>query len=654
MQRVWWINWILNLNQDKDYSILSDAILDWSFVLSWLAVTTNSVSAWRAIIKCTRTSTTPNETIWVTFENTGAVTIDTSWTKKVWIEIYQDNINSALLNTDANWVWIWEIKTWTVYPAWNYVPLASITAWAITDDRIFLTKKGFKVDWVIEQAKSNVIASATTVNLDNATWNYIEISWSTTINGFSSKQAWTIIIVKFLWAPTLTHNVTSFHLPTNLNITAVAWDTAIFASEWGLNWKCIAYQRDDWSSFVWLPVENTKTDFVFWENLWAWVPVRKGFASAVTISQLAWNWSSWWRTFFYDSTNYEVWQSFMATVNWTLDQIIVDLWKQWAPTQTATIKVYSDAWTTLIGTSTTTFSISTLAWNAPRTWTTFLFSGLNLTAWNTYYFKISFVTGSTSMSNYWMASLNTTSEYKFWTAYAVTSANAWSPLTWDLKFIVWMTWTELNSRVYKANASSIELSDLIWFTNESWNTWETHKVNTAWVATWLSWLTAWQKYLLSNTAWTISTLSWNYWTYVWYALSTTTLIIEKWEVAQQLVTWEWLLYESSSVVWTFWTTPIKVKEAQINFTWTYRIYFELYSLSSSYTAYAQIYKNGVAVWTLRSTTSTTAVWFTEDLSFTKWDDVQIFWYSNVSADWYILNFRIKWAIVSSRLWPIPT
>lgn len=107
-------------------------------------MTTNSVSAGRALIKCTRTSTTPNETVWVVFENTSAVTIDTSGTKKVWIAITQANINDSTLNTDPTGVGIGSIQTGADYPADNFVPLATISGGSITDDRDFIKMKDVK------------------------------------------------------------------------------------------------------------------------------------------------------------------------------------------------------------------------------------------------------------------------------------------------------------------------------------------------------------------------------------------------------------------------------------------------------------------------------------------------------------------------------
>jgi hypothetical protein len=71
-------------------------------------------------------------------------------------------------------------------------------------------------------------------------------------------------------------------------------------------------------------------------------------------------------------------------------------------------------------------------------------------------------------------------------------------------------------------------------------------------------------------------------------------------------------------------TPTKVIEWQISLSGTVNTYFGLRSSSAPYTAEGQIYVNGSAVGTLRSTTSTTAVYYSEDITVSEGDLVQIY------------------------------
>lgn len=129
----------ITTEKDKDYTALGLAILG-EGIIEGLQVTTNQVATGSAFIKATRTSTTPNEEVLVKFEITANEVIDTSGTKKVWIEILQDNINDAGLN-DANGTIAWEIKTGASYPSTNFIALADIVSGVITDDRSFIKLK---------------------------------------------------------------------------------------------------------------------------------------------------------------------------------------------------------------------------------------------------------------------------------------------------------------------------------------------------------------------------------------------------------------------------------------------------------------------------------------------------------------------------------
>lgn len=93
------------------------------------------------------------------------------------------------------------------------------------------------------RTKGSDIASASTVDMSNATGDYIDITGTTTITGFGTVSAGMRFILQFDDALTLTHNGTSLILPGAANITTATGDVAIMESLGSGNWKCIAYTR---------------------------------------------------------------------------------------------------------------------------------------------------------------------------------------------------------------------------------------------------------------------------------------------------------------------------------------------------------------------------------------------------------------------------
>ncbi len=87
------------------------------------------------------------------------------------------------------------------------------------------------------------IASAATTSIGAATGIFVHVTGTTTITSFGSGTAGHLRLVRFAGILTLTHNATSLILPTGANITTAANDAAIFVSEGGSNWRCLAYMR---------------------------------------------------------------------------------------------------------------------------------------------------------------------------------------------------------------------------------------------------------------------------------------------------------------------------------------------------------------------------------------------------------------------------
>lgn len=249
-----------NLNQDKDYSLVWYTLMT-PWVVEWLQVTTNSVWVWKAFIQVTRTSVSPNDVFYIVFENTSAVTIDTSGTKKVFVRIPKINVNDPWYNLEN--IEIAKIETDTVYPVSDdYIPLASITGWVITDARSFVKLKGRYVDWILTTKEATPVASASTVNLSSIDWNFVHITGTTTITSFWNVSEWAFEICFDSAGLTITNG--SIRLPTGANIVTQAGDTMIVRWEtttW--DWRVISYQRKDGTPLSQPEITRVK----FW---WDW------------------------------------------------------------------------------------------------------------------------------------------------------------------------------------------------------------------------------------------------------------------------------------------------------------------------------------------------------------------------------------------------
>lgn len=91
---------------------------------------------------------------------------------------------------------------------------------------------------------STDIASASTVNLANATGVVVNITGTTTITSLGTVASGALRTLVFGGILTLTHNGTSLILPGGANITTAAGDVASFRSKGSGNWVCVSYQKN--------------------------------------------------------------------------------------------------------------------------------------------------------------------------------------------------------------------------------------------------------------------------------------------------------------------------------------------------------------------------------------------------------------------------
>lgn len=119
-----------NINQDWQLTAPQKSLIN-PGIIEGLKVENNTVSSGEAFVLCNRGN---GEKIMVHFTNTENLTISTSGTKKVFIEIHQSNIDDGSQN-NTDGTGIGEIKTASSYPAKNFLPLASISNGTITNER---------------------------------------------------------------------------------------------------------------------------------------------------------------------------------------------------------------------------------------------------------------------------------------------------------------------------------------------------------------------------------------------------------------------------------------------------------------------------------------------------------------------------------------
>lgn len=130
-------------------------------------------------------------------------------------------------------------SAWALLTSASYAPASTTDQLNGTNDAKFATSDSVAALW--EQGAD--VASAGTISLGEG--GYFNITGTTTITDidFATDKAGRKAWVKFAGALTLTHNATTLILPTGVNITTAAGDTACFVSEGSDAVRCVAYMR---------------------------------------------------------------------------------------------------------------------------------------------------------------------------------------------------------------------------------------------------------------------------------------------------------------------------------------------------------------------------------------------------------------------------
>ena len=273
MQRVWILNWE-NITYDKDLSQYFLSLAN-SWIISWLEVQNNKVLAWKAIIKVTRSNW---EEIAVVFELTEDLVIDTSGDKKVYIEINQANIDDGTNNSE-DWAWIWEIKTWTSYPSTNYLALASIIWWIITDERTFIQIKDSILNWANanELNFNNLtkdINTTWTITANKLKWDWSEITWIVAeatatqieVTAGEDLSAWDTVR---LWRWLVTERIYTDNWWTTWTISSSTEYYQTFTpNEWWVlrNWEMLLKTYSSWSTDVYLELYDSLGNLIWTSN----------------------------------------------------------------------------------------------------------------------------------------------------------------------------------------------------------------------------------------------------------------------------------------------------------------------------------------------------------------------------------------------------
>lgn len=431
MQRVSLLNGT-NKNYDFDFSRLIDSIST-PWIISWLEVQVWKINPWKAFVEVDRAW----NKFYILYENIEEIIIDTSLTKKIFIEITQANIDDwSVNNPDGSW--IWEIKIGDNYPAKNFLKLASINAWIITDERELI------------KLNENILNQSDLWNVTKM-WNIF--NWESSLVKLESD--WKLPILdwsKLTWLKTET---------PALEENFIAWEDLNASELFYIASDSKAYKTDINDvlkiNFAWI----TKANVISWDTFkWitAWIvswfsgliPREKyyinwTFVETSQVQQLLENVTSSSNTsvtLWYSSSYAYQRQIFVTPTSDTLLwSLTLKLKKQWNPTDNIICKIYNLS-NVLIGEAN-----NKISWNNLTTSFTeqaFNFEDLTLIPNTSYYIRLE-RDWSYNSSNYFCWATQSWDPYSSWYIWYSSNWTSWSNPWWDhyfdLKFWRVSKWT---------------------------------------------------------------------------------------------------------------------------------------------------------------------------------------------------------------------
>ena len=644
-----------NRNYDKDISKIIQTFIN-AWVISWLNISWWSIQPWYWFVQLTRSS-------WDVFlsliEVTSAIAVDVTWTKKVWIEVSQSKIDDWSSNA-VDWTWIASVQTGASYPAWNFIKIAWIVSWVVTDEREVRTIKYSAMkeltDWIASQnfttqtyvdaqvASAIVTAWAIEAIIEKDSYvlweqciindNLFPEKWPTfaeavTVQNIGDVTANTRVILYDFWS-WISSNTKKLSLrkfvspsvnlsvrletidwswnPTGTLVNANANSVVTSAS---LTTSLVDTTVTFWGNFIipkwqkYAVVLNAVWDVVNWTNyFWVWCVLK----NTTTQQAKRWNWSSystiinnitdnaWWLTTTASSTSSD-WQRILVNKNIFITQLV----KVSACTATRA-RIFLNWWW-LLATATFSWDIATLstplyAW----VWTSLRVEYDN--NWSTY-------NSRNSTPGAWI--------FPAWTnvSYIIWSVNQWdiSNINYNIASIVsyediyTFPYTSsnlcLSTVLSKADARySYKLPiDFTRIANEAKNAWENVSVARLWLKRWFSWISN-VPYYASNTPWLISATPGNNIYMIWEWIDTS--VIDIWSCISNAYTIaSWSIWASWSIdsLWILARTDMVISIDCFRSSWaSWSITVTLYEwlTSSPTTIVAQSLSYDSSIWVVNT------------------------------------------------------
>ena len=500
-----------NINTDSDFSKYIETVSN-PWVIEWLEVVSWKVKVWKAWVLAERTNW---ETIQVLVENINEVSIDTSWTWCVIISIPQNMIDDwSLINED--WTNVATIEVVENLPTKNYLELAQLDSWVITDKRNIL-KKVWELLELIESDEDDI------EDLDER----VEALEKAGAIDHLEEQA--VVWENYALTDNLFKQITPLlSVSTNdtCHIWDVAWNTEIhiqrIANGLESN-KLKLYLKKEWS-----PTTNLK------------IEVRKWIKVDVSTSEAYWYWDeenilATWNLSYTDFT------TDFAEKEITLDNAIIQ--EEWTLLD---IVLYQETWWSKIVNSDNYY----ILWSDTTQWSeAFSFVAVN---WETRSRnKLMPYCVSWAFADILLVKQKTTA----YSDISISpSTNIWSKWTPKWLYAIWEIWYII---------TFWNLNDDYYLENLDFPTWKNEITSASWSRTWWDWSNEEKSFTLEKSWFYIVRASWN-------AMATSVrLAFPNWF---EYYLWQWVwspgyssnCYHSSMVYLYAWTYKWKF------YSWRYQ------------------------------------------------------------------------------------
>ena len=523
MERCSLLNWN-TLNQDSDYSAPLLALTD-GWVIEGLEVSylngNFEVSPGSCLVKCIKTN---GDKILVHYQSTEIVSFSFSWSKKVWVEINQQNLDNPLLNPITG-LGIGQIKYWDTYPSKNYVALATIEADnSITNDQFVIKNINTVINHAIAQIQIGATTFSATSSWPQNVYN-IEYAWPIPANVEEDPTSIPQNILLYFkahqsntWNITISVNTSAGILSAPLrkmsNLELNAWDIRqnqrVIMQRDGTN-----FQMQSQTGQVPVgTVQNVSVQGQVGEDVTVgqvWF-VGRWIVDKMRVEQLEGTglYNVW------DGTNIKLRAMFVTGRDHVLRKVTINLGKVWWPSDQLYCRIYASDGTTIVGSSSNYYDNNTITSSNEQK--NFLFNDLVLQP-QTKYFIIFERTGGNNTTNYY--TLRAT-----WTnfIFPMGYVEKFNGAQWEwIQGYIWMvTQMGFNHEVGKRYPSQPEYettASMDWIFTQNKVKDEICEIVQDGTANTFSMLTPGNNYYLSNIDSWNKNLSWNTTTHFWHAVN---------------------------------------------------------------------------------------------------------------------------------------